>query len=118
MADSMLSNRSWLPGFLRKIFMPNSESTRYDRREKRESAWFQNRLRKRRDGYGLKDQIHGALMRQTGDEVFDGKIERVWKRKEMKWLYKERKRKQRQDLVFRMYIWMYIIECNYLYKDS
>ena len=28
--------RSWLPGFRRKIFMLNSESTRYDRRKKKE----------------------------------------------------------------------------------
>ena len=65
--------------------MQNSESTRYDRRKrKRPSERFQNRLKKRRDGYGLKDRVHGAQQRLTSVEVFDGKIESVWKRKEMK----------------------------------
>ena len=55
--------------------------------EKRErpSEGFQNWLKKHQDGYGLKDQIHGAQQRLTSIEVFDGKIERVWKREEMKW---------------------------------
>ena len=36
MAD-MLADRNWLPGFRRKIFMQNSETTRYDRRKKRKA---------------------------------------------------------------------------------
>ena len=73
--------------------MQNSELTRYERQTKkkkkkkkkereRPSEQFQNQQKKRQDGYGLKDQIHGAQQRLTSVEVFDGKIERVWKRKE------------------------------------
>ena len=76
MADSMLSDRSWLPGFRRKIFMQSSESTKYDRRKKEKSHQSDFRI-----GWKSveikKDQIHGAQQRPTSVEVFDGKIERI-----------------------------------------
>ena len=78
MTDSMLSDRSWLPGFRRKIFMQNSKSTWYDKREKEKGC--QNRLKKRRDDYELKDQNHGVQQRLTSVEAFDVKLERVWKK--------------------------------------
>ena len=42
--------------------MQNSKLFRYGRRKKRErpSERFQNLQKKRRDGYGLKDQNHGV----------------------------------------------------------
>ena len=40
-------------------------------------------------------------------EVFDGKAERIWKRGN-----------EGEGVVFPMYIYLYIIKCKYLYKDS
>ena len=88
MADIMLSDRSWLPEFRRKIFMQNSKWTKYDRRKKKKerlSERLHNRLIKRRDGDEVKYLIHGAQQRLMSVELFDGKIERVWKGEEMKW---------------------------------
>ena len=50
--------------------------------EKRERPpdCFQNWLKKSQDGYGLKAQIHLAQERLKSINIFDGKIERVWKR--------------------------------------
>ena len=80
MVDSMLSDRSWLPEFHRKIFMQNSESTRRKKKKKKRKSI--RAIQKRRDVYEFKDQIHEAQQRLTSVEVLYGKIERVWKRKE------------------------------------
>ena len=77
--------------------------------EKRErpSVRFQNQLKKRRNCYGLKDQILGKQQRLTSVELFDDKIESVWKRKEMKKGLNKEREKTKKTLTF-SYVHMYI----------
>ena len=85
LVEQCKSNKWWAACYPieigRKVFMQNSESNRYNRRQKKSSKRFRNRLKK---GYGLKDQ--------------------------KEWVNKKKERKQRIDLVFPMYIYMYKID--------
>ena len=107
MADSMLSNRSWLQGFRREIFMQHSKSTRYDWRKKGKAITAISESAEKASRCLWIKRSEPWSTTETNERWGIWRyIERVWKRG------------NESGVVFPIHIYLYIIESKYLYKGS